>query len=113
MKYTETVNQIVVTPDWEIIPLIDVTTYDDEDTHCGVVRRQKIYKPIDDISTAPDQVKTIAGKLWTPEIIASYQIKWDAAHPVTPASVTIGDMVPPAAPIKQSMVQRIISSLNG
>ena len=85
-KYTERVElKEEILPD-QTIQLRVATVVERDGEEVGRQYHRSVFTPGADLSEAPDEVKVIAGALWTPAVISAYEASIEVPEPEVPVT---------------------------
>lgn len=74
MAFTESQEyKLEIIPPYNFIQCRRADIVKKDDVEVGRTYHRTVYKPGDDVSEAPQQVKDVAAALWTEELITSFQ----------------------------------------
>ena len=73
--------KLEIIPPYSVIQCRRADIISRDDVEIARSYHRTVYCPGDDISQAPQEVKDVAGALWTPEVIAAYEAAVNANQP--------------------------------
>ncbi|NDB60769.1 hypothetical protein EB001_20335 [bacterium] len=74
---TKTIDQITVTENGFVL-VREATRILKDDVQIAQTFHRWSFAPGDDVSAMPDNVKSIANAIWTPEVLSAYQAQLEA-----------------------------------
>jgi|TARA_B100000035_G_scaffold275637_1_gene252753 hypothetical protein len=84
MAFTESFEyKLEIIPPYSIIQCRRADIIKKDDVEVGRSYHRTVYSPGDDISEAPQEVKDVAGALWTAELIEAYKESIESNLPIT------------------------------